>query len=392
MISPVMEWLRNPGTLFYLLVFLIWIYRGIRALETLRLTPAISNKNTPALQNPPLVSIIVPAKNEEKNIAFCLKSLLAQDYPSFEILAANDNSSDRTPQMIKNLGAQKLLPGESSQHETGGNAAPLFYFDVSPTPGGWTGKNFALHSAVRFAKGEWFLFTDADTRHEPMALFQVMGHALSRRLDFLTLLPRCITATWLEHFIQPCAMSFIGLWFPMEKVNDPHSQAYFANGQFLLIRRSVYEALGGHAGVREEFLEDFALAKKAKRQGARTECALGVNLYGTRMYDSPKAMWRGWRRIFLHAFEKNPWRLAGKMMSVFIFSVLPFMGILLAGTGGILPWAVLLFIFITCLAAYDIVKARKVSALLHPLAALFVMGVLFDAMRVALTKGKTNWR
>ncbi|MBI3313223.1 MAG: glycosyltransferase [Candidatus Omnitrophica bacterium] len=365
----------NPWILFYGLVFCVWIYRSWRALQAIWQMPAITNKPKAAISNPPFVSIIVPAKNEEKNIAACLKALLAQDYPAFEVIVVNDNSSDRTGQIIEELKNQKLIS-----------------LNAPPTPAGWTGKNFALHSAIPAAKGQWFLFTDADTRHEPYSLSQSLHHALSRQLDLLTLLPRCIAGSFMEYFIQPCAMSYLGLWFPMEKVNNPADKAYFANGQFLMLKRSLYEAIGGHAAVRGEFLEDFAIAKRTKQRGARTECALGVKVYGTRMYDSIPSIWRGWRRIFLHAFEKNPWQLALKIMSVFIFSVLPFLFIPRASDGMMLPLATLFMILIICAVANGIVKAKKAYALLHPLAALFLMGILFDAMRLALTKAETKWR
>ncbi|MBI3306543.1 MAG: glycosyltransferase [Candidatus Omnitrophica bacterium] len=372
-----MEWPVNPWTLFYGLIFVVWAQRSVQALKMLWGTPPLPNETVRTFQNPPFVSIIVPAKNEETNIGSCLKSLLSQEYPDFEIVVANDNSTDSTLKII-----EEMRKGSSQ----------LSHLNVPPTPQRWTGKNFALHSAAALAKGDWFLFTDADTRHEPAALSQVMHQVLSQNLDFLTLLPRCLTASFLEHLIQPCAMSFIGLWFPMEKINDPHSKMHFANGQFLLIRRSMYETLGGHSAVREEFLEDFALIKKTKESGGRAKCMLGVNIFGTRMYDSAQTIWRGWRRIYLHAFRKNFWHLLLKAADVFVFSVLPFAAIFFVGNNIKLPLATILFILLICATASSIVKAKKIYALLHPLAALWIVGILLDAAKVAATKGETKWR
>ncbi|MCH7882006.1 MAG: hypothetical protein IIB69_10640, partial [Proteobacteria bacterium] len=151
-----------------------------------------------------------------------------------------------------------------------------------------------------------------------------MAYALSHELRFLTLLPQCLAFGFMEKLIQPCAMTYLGLWFPIQKINDRRSKVYFANGQFILMERSLYESIGGHKAVRAAFLEDFAMMEKAKKMGAPICCALGVNVYGTRMYDSFQSIWRGWRRIFLHAFCEQPWELCRKMLSVLFFSVLPF--------------------------------------------------------------------
>lgn len=256
---------------------------------------------------------------------------------------------------------------------------------------------------MQHAKGEWLLFTDADTRHEPESVSAVVAHARSRGLRFLSLLPRCLTNGLIEDIIQPSAMVFLGLWFPIQKINDPHSSVYFANGQYLLMERKLYEEIEGHAKVKEEFLEDFALMKNAKQTGARTECALGAEIYGTRMYDSFPAMWRGWRRIYLHAFRKNPAALFLKFSSVALFSVVPFAAFLpLTFLARQNPeryaflWQasipLLIYILILCWKAYGIVKAKRLFAVLHPLAAFLIAMILLDASWMAATKQPTQWR
>ena len=324
------------------------------------------------------VSVIVPMKNEATNAAACVARLKAQDYPNLQILIANDNSTDGTGQILKESGAAVV--------------------EVPPTPEGWTGKNFAIHSAAARAQGKWLLFTDADTRHEKTSVSSALRHAQTRGLQFLTLLPRCLAEGFLENMIQPAAMAYTGLWFPIQKINDPRSPLYFANGQYLLIERALYETIGGHAAVKQEFLEDFALMKRAKESRAKAECALGKSIYGTRMYDSFGSIWRGWRRIFLHAFQSKPFRLLLHAFSAFFFSIAPpaiFIFTLMASQPPAFVAAAgalqLLMVFI-CWQCYAIVEAKKKFVFLHPLAAILLSLILLDGAWRAATKQKTVWR
>lgn len=373
--NPLLIWLGIS-----LAIALAWVYRTARLLITLKRTHQIK------IQKPasaPSVTIIIPAKNEEKNIRACWESLKNQDYPNFEILVVNDNSSDQTEAILKSLGAH--------------------YINCPPAPQGWTGKNHALYYGSREIKSEWILFTDADTRHEPGSLSSAMARAQENKLQFLTLLPHCLTGSLIEDFLEPIAMAFLGLWFPMEKINDPASPLYFANGQYLMIRRELYEKLGGHEGVRGEFLEDFALMKKTKEAAARAECAFGTAIYGTRMYDSFGTLWRGWRRIYLHAFRSSPVLLCRKAFGVLFFSILPFIFFTALGFSGKFDFSknpllilssagTLILILVTSWQAYGLVRAKKIYSLFHPFAAIVILLILLDAAGMALGKKQTVWR
>ncbi len=340
------------------------------------------------------VSVLIPAKNEAKNIVDCVRPFLSQLRENDEVIVINNCSTDNTEALLKELGAQEIFPqgtlGASSRKIN------LRYLNTPPTPDGWTGKNFALHLGVRHAAGDWFLFTDADTRHESGSVDASVAYAEKNSLDLLTLLPRCIAHGFLENLIQPCAMAYMGLWFPLRKINDPGSRTFFANGQYLLIRKDHYQRTGGHSAVKEAFLEDFALMKKTKLMGARGLCGFGMAVYGTRMYDSFGALWRGWRRIFLHAFEQRPGPLLKCVLSVLCFSVLPLV-IFAASLGQFsialfLCAVLLMMIFGTAFKAYAIVRAQQRYALLHPLAALIFSAILLDAFRMAVFKSPTRWR
>ncbi|MEI7750928.1 MAG: glycosyltransferase family A protein [Candidatus Omnitrophota bacterium] len=381
------------------LLFLIlagWIYRSWRSLSELRQAPTL--KLTGPASRRGRVSILIPAKNEELNIANCVRPFLAQLHEGDEVIVINNCSTDRTETILKELGALEIkshIPFPSPL-KRGERRGFFYYLNTPPTPEGWTGKNFALHLGVQHASGDWFLFTDADTRHEPGSLNISLAFAEEKKLDLLTLLPRCLAHGFWENLIQPCAMSYMGLWFPIRKINDPKSKVYFGNGQYLLVRTGHYRLIEGHEGVKEAFLEDFALMKKTKEMGAKGMCAFGMELFGTRMYDSFDALWRGWRRIFLHSFDQKPAPILKCAASVFFFSVFPLAVFIVISNhfsiSLLLCLLILVIIFATAATAYAIVRAKKPYALLHPLAALVFTAILLDAFQMACFKRQTHWR
>jgi chlorobactene glucosyltransferase len=367
----------------------VWAWRCLRGLRAERRYPRVPTR--PAPPGAPPASVLVAARNEEANIAACLEELLAQDYPSFEVLAIDDGSSDRTGALI-----------EEARRRDG----RLRALRASPTPEGWTGKNWALHLAAQEARGEWLLFTDADTRHGPQALSSAVARARERGLHLLTLVPRALHGSLWERALQPAAMACLGRWFPLERVNDPSDPLAFANGQFLLLSREAYRALGGHQAVRGEFLEDVALARAAKASGLRLEWALGKRLMGVRMYDTlPRAL-RGWRRIFLHAFERRRGVLALKALDLALSSVLPFALLLALAAAG--PpetaaqpaWSLALvgagcaagLVWLFAAKAHSLVGEKRGFFILHPLAAAVLTGVLLAAVEAAWSRRPTRWR
>src|SRR3989338_2422687 len=157
--------LLDPTFWFYIIIATVWAYRAKRSLQSRQriptLTPVISGNSG----SNDLVTIVLPAKNEEKNIRSCIQRFLAQDYPNLQILIVNDRSIDRTESILQDLHIPRLsqVPGS----HTGKTIPKLGYINAQPTPEGWTGKNFAIHSGLEYARGQWLVFTDADTRHEP---------------------------------------------------------------------------------------------------------------------------------------------------------------------------------------------------------------------------------
>ncbi len=365
-----------------------WLRRLCLLLETRREVPNLTTGSTAPIAS---VSVIIPARNEEKNISRCLESLILQENTLHEIIVVNDRSGDGTQHKITELGFKEISSPAAGKRRT-------LEMTEAPTAG-WTGKNNALAQVSRFAGGKCLLFTDADTVHESKSVAQAVHFAESQGLVFLSLLPRAIMESPAEEIIQPIAMGLLGLWFPLARVNRLKESMVFANGQFLLIRRDVYESLGGHAAVAAEFLEDFALMRKVKKAGLRAMTAFGMNLYGTRMYSGFAEIWRGWRRIYRHAFDSSPQRLAVAAAGVFLFSILPWIVFLTALAGGTLDRPgtlfaviVLSFIFLLTRETAKFVKAPAISAWLHPFAATILFGILLDALRGSLLNSKTRWR
>lgn len=205
----------------------------------------------------PSLSVLIPAQNEEANIQPCVRSLLTQEYPDFEISVLNDNSTDGTGRELAALAAQsdlvRILRGK-------------------PLPPDWLGKHWACHQLAQAAKGELLLFTDADTRHHPLALRDAVAALLAEEADLLTALPQQEVVSWAEQLIVPVLPWSIFSFLPIglaHRLRWPALSA--AAGQLMLFRRQAYEQVGGHSGVRQHGTDDLALARKIKAQAQRLE-------------------------------------------------------------------------------------------------------------------------
>jgi len=226
------------------------------------------------------VSALIPARNEASNIARSVRSVTAQPEVA-EIIVVDDNSEDETPTILQ------ALKDEIPRLRT---------LKVGEPPDGWLGKTHALASGAREASGDWLLFTDADTVHEPGSLARMLERARLERADLVSLSPRQETPTWWEKAVIPFVYVELAKRYRFREINDPNSMSAAANGQYLLIRRAVYESAGGHEAVQDEILEDVALARRVKRLGRRILFLPGSRWVATRMYRTFGEMWIGWRK------------------------------------------------------------------------------------------------
>ncbi len=267
----------------------------------------------------PLISVIVPARNEARNIRRSIEALAAQSYQNLELIVVDDGSTDATPQILKQL--QEAPKADSSPEITIINGAAL--------PPGWAGKPHALHQGFQASQGEWLCFVDADTFANPDLIASTYQAATNLGADMLTILTDQELGSFWEKVIMPLVFTALSVGFPARRVNDPQKADAIANGQFILIRRQVYQAVGGHAAVRDQIAEDKALAVLVKGSGFHLVLGDGRELVRTRMYTSLPEIWEGWVKNIYLGMQDRPWLLLLGAITGFVAAlVLPLWTIL----------------------------------------------------------------
>ena len=238
--------------------------------------------------NAPLISVCIPARNEERNIRACVEAVLAQRYLNFEVIVQDDRSTDSTLEILRSIQNDKLK-----------------IMNGSDLPSGWAGKPHALYQAAKSARGDWLCFIDADTFLAPEALASCYAKAVETNADLFTIMTFQITVTVWERVVLPLVMTALSVGFSPRKVNDPKRKDAIANGQFIFIKRSVYDSIGGHESVKDQIVEDKAISERVKWSGYRLIVADGMKVARTRMYTSLAEMWEGWtKNIYLGLREQ----------------------------------------------------------------------------------------
>ncbi len=264
----------------------------------------------PDASAPLLLSVLVPARNEEDAIAACLESLAAQSGVGFqlgvewELIVIDDGSTDRTRALA-------------------GSVAGVTVLDASLPRRGWTGKANALWSAAKGARGQWLLFTDADTIHEPRSLERALREAGKAGVAMLSYSPRQIVSGFWQRALMPLVFSELALAYPPEKVSDPASRLAAANGQFVLVQRKAYFEVGGHEAVADSLLEDVALARLVKRRKLGLRFRYAPEALSTRMYRSLGAMIEGWTKNLALLFGNALFLAAWRMLDMVLLVALP---------------------------------------------------------------------
>ncbi len=258
----------------------------------------------------PFISVLVPARNEEGKIRRCLESLLKQNYPNFELIVIDDRSTDSTGQIIQSI-------AESDDR--------VKYVKGKDAPPGWIGKCNALAHAVGHASGEFFIFTDADTYHHANSLRDSVTHAIDNKVDLMSFVPMQELGSFSERLIMPVLLSSFLIGDPFHAVNNPKNTRAYAYGQYILCRRSSYLAAGGHQSVRDEIVEDHAIARVFKEKGFKIEVADGKSLYSVRMYTDLESLWMGWTKN-LYSFIES--KISNLLMMIILMNcvvVLPWL-------------------------------------------------------------------
>lgn len=259
------------------------------------------------------LTVVVPAYNEEANIAACLSSLLASTppCPHWRVLLVDDDSNDAT-----------VARAREAAVRLGAEEEAFAVLQAGPRPGGerWVGKNWACSRAMEQVSSDWVLFLDADVRLQPTALRRALGQAVSEGADLFSLAPRLSCSCVAEWMVQPIMLALLGLSFPIAATNDPASATAFAAGPFMLFRRSAYEATGGHRALAAEVVEDLALARRIKAGGQRLRFLLGLDALEVHMYANFAALWEGWSKNWLLGLGSVPVALGAAAVVPLMFS------------------------------------------------------------------------
>jgi len=243
-----------------------------------------------------LVSAIIPARNEEESIARAVESVAAQPEID-EVIVVDDGSTDGTARILSGLGSR--LP-------------KLKVMQAGELPAGWVGKNHAVSVGAAAATGDWLLFTDADTFHLPGAMRRALADAVEHDAVLVSYSPEQEMETWWERALIPFIFCALADRYSYERVNDPELPDAAANGQFLMVRRDVYDEIGGHGAVADDMLEDVALAQAVKGAGRRIYFSAPAGVIRTRMYRSFRAMWEGWTKNLYLLFRPEAIELREK--------------------------------------------------------------------------------
>lgn len=336
-------------------------------------------KKFPLPQNPPSVSILVPARNEEEVIGDCIRSLLEQDYSQFEIIAIDDDSTDRTGEILDELAKQN--PNRLRVLHLKGDLPP-----------NWVGKNYALTMAAAQSRSEWLLCSDADILHEKETLSRAMGYALKNHLDLLSLLPRVICVSFWEKLMMPLFGVLLSIAFPLEAVNDPRRRNAVAAGGFILVSRTAFDAVKGYEPTADHLVDDVLLAKRIKEKGFRIFVAFGEKLIRTRMYSDFKDLWEGIEKGAAVALDFRFWMLGSSLLFLFAttWSLIAWIPAIAIWARSSLPFDWSLFLILTAVTGallfcfhfatnIRVGVPRFLFALLSPLAYLLYAAILISS-------------
>jgi glycosyltransferase involved in cell wall biosynthesis len=363
--------------LFSLIAFL-WIVQGIRAGIGMARLPWLSDVTPIAAESAPFVSIIFAARDEAEKLPAAIETLLAQDYPRFEVVAVNDRSTDQTFAIL---------------HEFKSSSRNLIVTDIASLPPGWLGKPHALVAGFEKSHGDWLVFTDADVHFAPDVLQRAVALAAERRWDHLTLL----TTVEMRGFWETAAISYFGLGFIFGNepwlASNPRSARYVGVGAFQLVRRAAYEQSGGHARLRMDVIEDMKLGKLMKMAGLRSGVGVAQDRIRVRWHSGVHNVIRGVTKNMFAAVHYNPFFAVAAMGLSLMMSVLPFFGLAFAS-----GWA-RVFAGIAAAAAVLIhgamiwsTEASPLYGFTHPLGALLFCWMIGRSAIATLWRGGVVWR
>lgn len=329
--------MENAQIIFYSLItfivvgiFSTWIYLLFFMIKSLRNSPRLEKiKNIN--KTFPMVSIIVPARNEERYIRKCVDSLVKQDYHDFEIILVNDESSDKTLEIM---------------NEYQNSYSTIKVLDVNRPDDDWTGKNWACYQGYLNSKGDLLLFTDADSYHSENTLSLVVQNIKHYRLDAITVMPRLLCNDFFTKVTLPLLTIFMHTRFSPLKVNDAKSKLGYFFGSYFLIKRDTYEKVGSHASVKHEIIEDGALGKKVKEGNFKMRMVRGESYVQTIWARNASELSKAIDRLVIPMFMENRLKLSLLSIVLFFLLIFPFLIVSLSLTLSIIHPYILNFVIL----------------------------------------------
>ncbi|MFB5608902.1 MAG: glycosyltransferase [Nitrosarchaeum sp.] len=289
-------------------IFATWMFLIKSMIDSVRLTPYLDKFERKEHSNPK-VSIILPARNEEKFIGKCLDSLIQQDYTNYEVIVIDDSSDDATSKIISEYAKKnsKIIP-----------------VSARVKPDGWMGKNWACMEGYRKATGELLLFTDADTTHSQNVISLAVSHLLSSNLDALSAIPKMRVMDFWTRITLPMISVFLHTRFSAIRVNDHTKKTAYFFGSFFIIKQKTYESVGMHEGVKQEIIEDGALGKKVKESGHKMKLVRGDHLIEAIWARDKSTLWNALKRLMVPLYLQSEKIAIGIFIAVLFLLFMPF--------------------------------------------------------------------
>ena len=376
-------------TLIAILAALPYAVVPIVTVLRVRSSRHLGDESREAPANPPLVSVIIPARDEERNIARCLSSVLSTSYPSVEVIVVNDQSSDRTGEIARELAAadERVIVIDNPELERG-----------------WFGKQWACENGALAARGDILLFTDADTDHASDLITRSVNAMQRSGADLFTVAGKQEIISFWEKLVQPQVFAIMAIRYGgtesmtrSKRVNDK-----IANGQCFFVRREPYEQLGRHALVKSHVADDMMMAQRFFRAGKSVVGAFGMEQISTRMYTSLRELFEGWgKNVFAAGRDTVPLGWLGRMTFPLTLPFAPFVGfapalVLLLSLFGLVGdalvlWAALaqLCLLVWWIYVYSLVDESPLWALLSPLGAFMTFCIF---VRAVLRGSRVAWK
>jgi chlorobactene glucosyltransferase len=363
-----------------LLLFLIGL--NLIALSNRRWFRRVEHVPPPA--HWPKLSVLIPARNEEDNITSCLTSLVGQEYSDFEVLVLDDDSSDGTAERVQAIAARD---------------SRVVYRRGAALPDGWLGKHWACQQLAQQAGGDWLLFVDADTVFAPGALRALVSAGLAEEADLLSAVPLELLGSWGERLVLPfflwANLTFLPLGLAY-RLKAPRLS--FAVGQVMLFRRSAYDQIGGHAAVRENVVDDLALAQQVKAAGLRWRLMNGGGVVRCRMYHTFEQVWNGLRKNMFAAFGYNKFIFAFIWLWMLLMTFEPLavcalwlVGVPVAGLSAGLALAAIGLLWLTFFISYGSLGFPRWLTVFYPLTVVLNVAVALSSL-FGILRGNADWK